>query len=171
MDKEKNVQVTFRTTLAEKEIITRNADKKGLSVNEFIKSKVLSDDTTKISKNDIMSDSTSKKELEQLRKDLLDKYIDKIAFESLQKQLEQKDNQIDHLQRLLVTPETSQKQQNTASSNDTKQHAETSDIQGIQQNETLQETISSVTKQHNDTPPETPNLIGRLRRGFNAFLK
>ena len=61
MDKEKNVQVTFRTTLAEKEIITRNADKKGLSVNEFIKSKVLSDDTTKISKNDIMSDSTSKK--------------------------------------------------------------------------------------------------------------
>ncbi|MEK5288797.1 hypothetical protein MKY69_04145 [Streptococcus sp. FSL R7-0212] len=64
MDKEKNVQVTFRTTLAEKEIITRNADKKGLSVNEFIKSKVLSDDTTKISKNDIMSDSTSKKELE-----------------------------------------------------------------------------------------------------------
>lgn len=95
----------------------------------------------------------------------------KSQVDLLTKQLEQKDNQIDHLQRLLVAPETSQKQQNTASSNDTKQHAETSDIQGIQQNETLQETISSVTKQHNDTPPETPNLIGRLRRGFNAFLK
>lgn len=106
MDKEKNVQVTFRTTLAEKEIITRNADKKGLSVNEFIKSKVLSDDTTKISKNDIMSDSTSKKELEQLRKDLLDKYIDKIAFESLQKQLEQKDIQIDQLHKIIYNKDT-----------------------------------------------------------------
>lgn len=95
----------------------------------------------------------------------------KSQVDLLTKQLEQKDNQIDHLQRLLVAPETSQKQQNTASSNDTKQHAETSDIQGIQQNETLQETISSVTKQHNDTPPETPNLIGRLRRGLKAFLK
>ena len=95
----------------------------------------------------------------------------KSQVDLLTKQLEQKDNQIDHLQRLLVAPETSQKQQNTASSNDTKQHAETSDIQGIQQNETLQETISSVAKRHNDTPPETPNLIGRLRRGFNAFLK
>ncbi len=106
MDKEKNVQVTFRTTLAEKEIITRNADKKGLSVNEFIKSKVLSDDTTKISKNDIMSDSTSKKDLEQLRKDLLDKYIDKIAFESLQKQLEQKDIQIDQLHKIIYNKDT-----------------------------------------------------------------
>ncbi|QGG97204.1 hypothetical protein EA459_00130 [Streptococcus dysgalactiae subsp. dysgalactiae] len=106
MDKEKNVQVTFKTTLAEKEIITRNADKKGLSVNEFIKSKVLSDDTTKISKNDIMSDSTSKKELEQLRKDLLDKYIDKIAFESLQKQLEQKDIQIDQLHKIIYNKDT-----------------------------------------------------------------
>ena len=44
-------------------------------------------------------------------------------------------------------------------------------VQGIQQNETSQETISNVTKQQGDTPHETSNLIGRLRRGFNAFLK
>lgn len=106
MDKEKTVQVTFRTTLSEKEVIARNADTKGLSVNEYIKSKVLSDDTTKISKSDTMSDSTSKKELEQLRKDLLDKYIDKIAFESLQKQLEQKDIQIDQLHKIIYNKDT-----------------------------------------------------------------
>ncbi|WP_375708937.1 hypothetical protein PJ261_02190 [Streptococcus dysgalactiae] len=67
---------------------------------------MLSDDTTKISKSDTMSDSTSKTELEQLRKDLLDKYIDKIAFESLQKQLEQKDIQIDQLHKIIYNKDT-----------------------------------------------------------------
>lgn len=86
----------------------------------------------------------------------------------LKNQIEQKDKQINSLQLLLGT--STQRPESTQS-NDAPQRAETSDIQGIQQNETLQETISSVTKQHNDTPPETPNLIGRLRRGFNAFLK
>lgn len=86
----------------------------------------------------------------------------------LKNQIEQKDKQINSLQLLLGT--STQRPESTQS-NDAPQHAETSDIQGIQQNETLQETISSVTKQHNDTPPETPNLIGRLRRGLKAFLK
>ena len=95
----------------------------------------------------------------------------KSQVELLTNQLEQKDSQIDHLQRLLVAPETSQQQQNTTPSNDTPQQSETPDIQGIQQNETSQETISNVTKQQGDTPHETSNLIGRFRRGFNAFLK
>ena len=86
----------------------------------------------------------------------------------LKNQIEQKDKQINSLQLLLGT--STQRPESTQS-NDAPQRAETSDIQDIQQNETLQETISSVAKRHNDTPPETPNLIGRLRRGLKAFLK
>lgn len=91
----------------------------------------------------------------------------KSQVELLTNQLEQKDSQIDHLQRLLVAPETPQNRTTASQSND----IETPVVSDIQNNETPPEANSNDTKQHDDTPPETSNLIGRLRRGFNAFLK
>ncbi|HEN0272608.1 TPA: hypothetical protein U3P06_001164 [Streptococcus agalactiae] len=106
MDKEKTVQITFRTSFAEKEYIVKRAKEKGFSTNEYIKFKVLSDDSKETSKSDVSDDSTAQKELDQLRKDLIEKYISKTAFETLQKQLEQKDIQIDQLHKIIFNKDT-----------------------------------------------------------------
>lgn len=106
MNKEKTVQITFRTSFDEKEYIVKRAKEKGLSTNEFIKLKVLSDDINETSKSDVSDDSTAQKELDQLRKDLIEKYISKTAFETLQKQLEQKDIQIDQLHKIIFNKDT-----------------------------------------------------------------
>lgn len=106
MDKEKTVQITFRTSFAEKEYIVKRAKKQGLSTNEYIKFKVLSDDINETSKSDVSDDSTAQKELDQLRKDLIEKYISKTAFETLEKQLEQKDIQIDQLHKIIFNKDT-----------------------------------------------------------------
>ena len=81
---------------------------------------------------------------------------------------------IDHLQRLLVAPETSAQRPEATTCNDT----ETPIDQAMQHGETSHEANSSVTKQHhatvqNDAPatPSKPTLIGRIGRGFKAFLK
>ena len=98
----------------------------------------------------------------------------KSQVELLTKQLEQKDNQIDHLQRLLVAPETSAQRPEATTCNDT----ETPIDQAMQHDETPLETNSNVTKQHHATlqndATETmkkPTLVGRFGRGLKAFLK
>ena len=98
----------------------------------------------------------------------------KSQVELLTKQLEQKDNQIDHLQRLLVAPETSAQRPEATTCNDT----ETPIDQAMQHSETPLETNSNDTKQHHATvqnaAPETikkPTLVGRFGRGLKAFLK
>ena len=98
----------------------------------------------------------------------------KSQVELLTKQLEQKDSQIDHLQRLLVAPETSVQRPEATTCNDTETHVN----QAMQHNETSHEANSSVTKQHHATvqnaAPETiqkPTLVGRFGRGVKAFLK
>ena len=102
----------------------------------------------------------------------------KSQVELLTKQLEQKDSQIDHLQRLLVAPETSAQRPEATQSNDTPQHTETPIDQAMKHNETPHEANSSVTKQHDATAqnvaPEAikkPTLVGRFGRGLKAFLK
>ena len=87
----------------------------------------------------------------------------KSQVELLTKQLEQKDNQIDHLQRLLVAPETPKQRPEATPCNDT---------------ETPYEANSNDTKQHdataqNDTmqQPKKRGLFDRLDRGLKAFLK
>lgn len=99
MTNNKLIQITFRTTIEEKEIISKNAKKRGLSINEFIKNKVMSEDIKETSE-EISHDITAKEELEQLRKDILEHYIAKSAYEDCQKQLEQKDIQIDQLHKI-----------------------------------------------------------------------
>jgi hypothetical protein len=98
----------------------------------------------------------------------------KSQVELLTKQLEQKDSQIDHLQRLLVAPETSVQRPKATTCNDT----ETPIDQAMQHDETSHEANSSVTKQHDATlrndataTPSKPTLIGRIGRGFKAFIK
>src|SRR5690606_31540874 len=98
----------------------------------------------------------------------------KSQVELLTKQLEQKDNQIDHLQRLLVAPETSAQRPEATTCNDT----ETPINQAMQHNETSHEANSSVTKQHHATVQndvietiKKPTLVGRFGRGLKAFLK
>lgn len=98
----------------------------------------------------------------------------KSQVELLTKQLEKKDNQIDHLQRLLVAPETSAQRPEATTCNDT----ETPINQAMQHDETPSEANSSVTKQHdataqNDTvkQPKKRGLFDRLDRGLKAFLK
>ena len=102
----------------------------------------------------------------------------KSQVELLTKQLEQKDSQIDHLQRLLVAPETPERHPRATQSNDTLQQTETPIDQAMQHDETPYEANSSVTKQHHATvqndAPETikkPTLVGRFGRGLRAFLK
>ena len=79
----------------------------------------------------------------------------KSQVELLTKQLEQKDSQIDHLQRLLVAPETSVQRPKATMCNDT----ETPIVQDLQHNETPPEANSNDTKQHHATvqnaAPET----------------
>ena len=98
----------------------------------------------------------------------------KSQVELLTKQLEQKDSQIDHLQRLLVAPETSAQRPKATTCNDT----ETPIDQAMQHDETSHEANSSVTKQHDATvqnvASETikkPTIVGRFGRGLKAFLK
>lgn len=98
----------------------------------------------------------------------------KSQVELLTKQLEQKDNQIDHLQRLLVAPETSAQRPEATTCNDT----ETPINQAMQHDETPYEANSNDTKQHdatlqNDTmqQPKKRGLFDRLDRGLKAFLK
>lgn len=98
----------------------------------------------------------------------------KSQVELLTKQLEQKDNQIDHLQRLLVAPETSAQRPEATTCNDTKTPID----QAMQHDETPSEANSNDTKQHdataqNDTmkQPKKRGLFDRLDRGLKAFLK
>ena len=91
----------------------------------------------------------------------------KSQVELLTKQLEQKDNQIDHLQRLLVAPETPAQRPEATPCND----AETPIDQAIQHNETPPEANSNATKQHGATLQNETSLIGRFGRGLKAFLK
>lgn len=98
----------------------------------------------------------------------------KSQVELLTKQLEQKDSQIDHLQRLLVAPETPKQRPEATTCNDT----ETPIDQSMQHDETPSETNSNDTKQHdataqNDTmqQPKKRGLFDRLDRGLKAFLK
>lgn len=98
----------------------------------------------------------------------------KSQVELLTKQLEQKDNQIDHLQRLLVAPETSAQRPEATPCNDTEMPID----QAMQHDETPYEANSNVTKQHdatakNDTmkQPKKRGLFDRLDHGLKAFLK
>ena len=102
----------------------------------------------------------------------------KSQVELLTKQLEQKDSQIDHLQRLLVAPETSERHPRATQSNDTPQQDETPIVSDIQNNETSHEANSNDTKQHHATVQndaietiKKPTLVGRFGRGLKAFLK
>jgi len=94
----------------------------------------------------------------------------KSQVELLTKQLEQKDNQIDHLQRLLVAPETSAQRPEATPCNDTEPPID----QAMQHNEAPLETNSNVTKQHHATAQNDTlkrGLFDRLDRGLKAFLK
>ena len=98
----------------------------------------------------------------------------KSQIELLTNQLTQKDSQIDHLQRLLVAPETPQNRTTAPQSNDT----ETPIVSDIQHNETPPEANSNDTKQHDATVQndaietiKKPTLVGRFGRGLKAFLK
>jgi len=94
----------------------------------------------------------------------------KSQVELLTKQLEQKDNQIDHLQRLLVAPETSAQRPEATPCNDTEPPID----QATQHNEAPLETNSNVTKQHHATAQNDTlkrGLFDRLDRGLKAFLK
>ena len=98
----------------------------------------------------------------------------KSQVELLTKQLEQKDNQIDHLQRLLVAPETPKQRPEATTCNDT----ETPIDQAMQHDATPYEANSNDAKQHhataqNDTmkQPKKRGLFDRLDRGLKAFLK
>ena len=90
----------------------------------------------------------------------------KSQVELLTKQLEQKDSQIDHLQRLLVAPETSAQRPEATPCNDT----ETPIDQDLQHDETSHEANSNDTKQHHATVQNETSLIGRFGRGLKAFL-
>jgi hypothetical protein len=88
----------------------------------------------------------------------------------LKKQIEQKDNQIDHLQRLLVAPETSAQRPEATPCTDT----ETPINQAMQHDETPYEAKSNDTKQHHATAQNDTlkrGLFDRLDRGLKAFLK
>ncbi|WP_252726264.1 hypothetical protein [Acinetobacter indicus] len=81
---------------------------------------------------------------------------------------------IDHLQRLLVAPETSAQRPEATTCNDT----ETPINQAMQHDETPYEANSNDAKQHgvtlqNDTvkQPKKRGLFDRLDRGLKAFLK
>ena len=97
----------------------------------------------------------------------------KSQVELLTKQLEQKDNQIDHLQRLLVAPESSKQRPEATTCNDT----ETPIDQSMQRDETPYEANSNDTKQHgatlqNDTVKhdQKHGLLNRLDKGIKAFF-
>lgn len=95
----------------------------------------------------------------------------KSQVELLTKQLEKKDYQIDHLQRLLVAPETSKQRNNETNSNDAMSHVETPMSKEFDQSETMQETNSNDAQQHDATAQNDTSLIGRFGRSLKAFLK
>ena len=98
--------------------------------------------------------------------------------EFYKKQLEQKDNQLQHLQRLLVSPEAFAQRDNTAPSHDTTPHAEALANNDMTQGIDTNEANSNDTRQQRDTSPIAPTatseasgLISRFGRGVRAFLK
>lgn len=87
----KSVQIILRTTKEEKEKITKKAKDKGLSVNEYIKQKLLNHKNSNDSSNDIndsKDDSTS------------------AIIEILREQLKTKDIQIANLQQIIYNRDT-----------------------------------------------------------------
>ena len=87
----KSVQIILRTTKEEKEEITKKAKDKGLSVNEYIKQKLLNHKNSNGSSDDIndsKDDSTS------------------AIIEILREQLKTKDIQIANLQQIICNRDT-----------------------------------------------------------------
>lgn len=87
----KSVQIILRTTKEEKEEITKKSKDKGLSVNEYIKQKILNH------KNN--SDSTS--DINDSNNDITNAII-----EILREQLKTKDIQIANLQQIIYNRDT-----------------------------------------------------------------
>lgn len=87
MKDNKQVQIIIRTTPEEKDEITKKAKEKGVSVNEFIKSTILSNDK-KDSNNDNKND------------------INNAIIEILREQLSAKDMQIANLQQIIYNRDT-----------------------------------------------------------------
>lgn len=83
MGKNKQVQIIIRTTQEEKNIITKKAKDKGISVNKFIKKIILEEDI-----NDNINDNKN--------------YI----IEILKEQLKTKDIQIANLQQIIYNRDT-----------------------------------------------------------------
>lgn len=87
----KSVQIILRTTKEEKEEITKKAKDKGLSVNEYIKQKLLNHKNSNDNSdgiNDSKDDSTS------------------AIIEILREQLKTKDIQIANLQQIIYNRDT-----------------------------------------------------------------
>lgn len=87
MPKTKQTGFLLRVTPEEKNIIIEKADKENLSMNEFIKRKVLNDDINE-HKNDIIND---------IKNDIID---------ILREQLKTKDMQISNLQQIIYNRDT-----------------------------------------------------------------
>jgi len=87
MPKTKQTSFLLRVTPEEKKIIIEKADKENLSMNEFIKRKVLSDDINE-HRNDIIND---------IKNDIID---------ILREQLKTKDMQISNLQQIIYNRDT-----------------------------------------------------------------
>jgi len=87
MPKTKQTGFLLRVTPEEKKIIIEKADKENLSMNEFIKRKVLSDDINE-HRNDIIND---------IKNDIID---------ILREQLKTKDMQISNLQQIIYNRDT-----------------------------------------------------------------
>lgn len=87
MPKTKQTGFLLRVTPEEKKIIIEKADKENLSMNEFIKRKVLNDDINE-HRNDIIND---------IKNDIID---------ILREQLKTKDMQISNLQQIIYNRDT-----------------------------------------------------------------
>lgn len=87
MPKTKQTSFLLRVTPEEKKLIIEKADKENLSMNEFIKRKVLSDDINE-NKNNINND---------IKNDIID---------ILKEQLNTKDMQIANLQQIIYNRDT-----------------------------------------------------------------
>lgn len=87
MPKTKQTGFLLRVTPEEKNIIIEKADKENLSMNEFIKRKVLSNDINE-HRNDIIND---------IKNDIID---------ILREQLKTKDMQISNLQQIIYNRDT-----------------------------------------------------------------
>lgn len=87
----KSVQIILRTTKEEKEEITKKAKNKGLSVNEYIKQKIINHKNNNDSTSDI-NDSNND--------------ITNAIIEILREQLKTKDIQIANLQQIIYNRDT-----------------------------------------------------------------